>query len=197
MVLYRRLQLIIDNFNERYLSMLPLIYLGAGLAGLYAGVKLSEKRQKDRGEVALFPGESRLAVTPVDGAIVCCGVYGVLDHTGIWLEDCVIELNGDGLVRAVSPQRFLRNRSGDTIYIACDSDNLPISSAKVAENAAAKLFQYSNYHLLNNNCHRFVLSCMGFEQLKTVRFTDLNQLLSSTFMTSIHWHPIQIRNQYV
>lgn len=47
------------------------------------------------------------------GAIVCCGVGGVLEHTGIWTEDnMIIEFDGNGLIKPISPTRFIKERSG-------------------------------------------------------------------------------------
>ena len=69
----------------------PLIWLGAGLAALYAGVKYSDS-QAYRGAVAHMPGESDLGVLLLDGCIVSCGVFGVFDHCGIWIDGNIIEL---------------------------------------------------------------------------------------------------------
>ena len=74
----------------------------------------------------LFKNEQN--VKPIFGAIVYCGIAGVLDHTGIWLDDnTIVELDGNGLIKPISSQRFLAERSGKQIFIACDSLAQPLS----------------------------------------------------------------------
>jgi hypothetical protein len=80
-------------------------------------------------------------VKPEIGAIVCCGVGGILDHTGIWVGDnTIVELDGNGLIKAISVQRFTKKRSGKHNFIACDSTAKPIAS----ELAQQQIFQYRN-----------------------------------------------------
>lgn len=104
---------------------LPLLWLGAAVSAAYAGNEIAKSLSCDEGNIALFPGErSTASVEPVNGAVVCCGIYDVLIHTGVWWEGMVIELAGTGLIRAVSAERFLANRSGDNIYTACKPSSM-------------------------------------------------------------------------
>jgi hypothetical protein len=169
---------------------LPLVWLGAGLTALYAANKLSENAQKSQGEVQHFPGESDVNVQPVDGAIVCCGVYEFFDHTGIWVEDSVIELHGSGLIKSVSHERFLGDRSGEKAFVACDAQYRPLVAPDVTERAISRIYEYSEYHLINNNCHKFVWDCLSSEGKEVTTFADLNGLLSNFFNSAIHWQPI-------
>lgn len=170
--------------------MLPLIYLSAAAATVFAGIKLSQQEQKQQGVVAAFPGESRIPVAPVDGSIVCCEIYGGLDHTGIWVDGHIIELNGNGLIRAISPQRFLQDRSGQQIYLACGVSGQALASIEAAERAIEQVYSYSEYHLLNNNCHRFVAQTLLNRQVQISRFAQLNTLLSDCYEQAVCWQPI-------
>lgn len=169
---------------------LPLVWLGAGAAALYAGTKFTRELQKSRGYINHFPGESKIPVKPTDGAVVCCGIYEVFQHSGIWVDGQIIELRGNGLIRAISPERFLSERSGNVIYVACDESLSPLVREGAAESAASRVFEYSEYDLIENNCHRFTLSCATGANQAATRFSDLNQGLQQLFKTPIHWQPL-------
>lgn len=168
----------------------PLIWVGAGLAALYAGAKIAESHRDSGLVVKHYPGESDNAVTPINGAVVCCGIFGVFDHTGIWLDGSIIELKGNGLIRGISPERFIHNRSGEQIYVACGKDDQPLIDPTTAARAAERLYQYSEYHVIENNCHRFVWNCVSGRNEKLTRFSELNDVLSRYFDTRVSWHSI-------
>lgn len=170
---------------------LPLLWLGAGAAALFAAAKVSELEQKRSGRVARFPGECSIQVEPMDGAIVCCGIYGIFDHSGIWLDGNIIELKGNGLIRGISAERFMQNRSGDTIYVACGESLTPLIGEDVASRASSQLYQYREYDLFKNNCHRFVHQCLTNNNNGVTSFSDLNASLADYFQSSIHWQPIK------
>lgn len=127
---------------------IPLLWIGAGIAACYAG-GVAQKRYKESNlKVGHFPGEGTQIISPINGSIVCCGIYGVFEHTGIWCDGTIIELRGNGLVRAISPERFIEDRTGDQIFIACDNDCAPLIDPITIERASAKLYQYSEYHVI-------------------------------------------------
>ncbi|NMH58658.1 hypothetical protein [Alteromonas ponticola] len=166
---------------------LPLIWLGAGIVAAAAGVEYAREQQKSSGDVGVFPGECKTEVEPVDGAIVCCGIYGVFQHTGIWLEGKIVELAGTGLIRAISPTRFLANRSGEKIFVACDAKLNVLTQSACVERTIATLFQFSHYDLVENNCHRYVVRCLTGSNPAITRFAQLNAALSRHYATSVHW----------
>lgn len=170
----------------------PLLWLGAACVGLYASNKANHAYLKHTKTVRYFPGESSKRIVPVNGSIVTCNIYGVLDHTGIWIDGGIYELSGSGLIRKVSPARFLENRSGEDIFIACDDDFLPLVSPEVSERCKQSLYEFRDYHLLNNNCHRFVLEMLFGEKTGITSFSDLNDALSTSFLTSINWHKANV-----
>ena len=103
-----------------------------------------------------------------------------------------MELNGNGLIRAVSPERFLDDRSGERMFVACDETFSPLFDVEATERAALSVFQYSEYHVLKNNCHRFVRSCLAGNNQRITSFTDLNEFLSEHFSVPIHWQPASV-----
>lgn len=182
----------------------PLIWLGGAALGALA--LADEKSRRDRldldrrlGRVpdideegaglepsVFLKGGSR--VTPEVGSVVCCHVYGVIEHTGIWLGDDVIaELHGSGLIRPVSINRFLVDRTGDSIYVACSSNHKALAVSEAATRATQAIFSYRDYDLLTNNCHRFVWQCLTGESLEIRSFEALNKRLSRLFGYTIYW----------
>lgn len=179
---------------------IPLIWLGAAAAATYVGLKHGHKISQSRGIVDSFPGDSEVPVAPKNGAVVCCEVYSVLDHTGIWVDGSIVELNGNGLVRAISPERFLAERSGEHIFIACDEYDEPLITHNTHERAISHVYQYRDYDLLKNNCHRFVWEMVTGNESYAVdsmtRFTDLNQNLSRLHDSVISWHLLDLPDTF-
>ncbi|MEL4245234.1 lecithin retinol acyltransferase family protein [Shewanella xiamenensis] len=132
-------------------------------------------------------------VTPQPGSIVCCYVFGVIEHTGIWLaEDCIMELHGSGLVRAVSVKRFLAGRTGSQIFIACNHQHQPLIANTIVNRAERAIYQYREYDLFDNNCHRFVWSCLCGEERAIKSFNELNQKLAAYFRQGIYWDEMHL-----
>lgn len=169
---------------------IPLVWIGAGIAATYAGLKLSEQAQKSAGVVGHFPGESSRILEPQNGAVVTCGVYGIFDHSGIWVDGEIIELNGNGLIRVISPERFIEDRSGAKIYVAADKYDQVLGSTDAAQRACDNVYQYRDYDLIKQNCHRFSWECTSGGSEKVTRFSELNEKMSDFFVSPIHWHPI-------
>lgn len=170
---------------------IPLVWLGAATLATLAGIKYSNNLPKQRGYISILPGESSVQVRPVEGCIVCCEVFGVLDHTGIWVDGRIIELHGNGLIRSVSVERFLADRSGEHIYIACDDTQRPLVVPGTTERAVQHIYQYRKYDLLNNNCHRFVWESVADIDQPVNRFTDLNKHLCELHHCSVSWLQLQ------
>lgn len=168
----------------------PLLWLGASAIAMLVSVKYSNDKRLVK-SVSGLPGKSDIKVEPVNGAIVTCGVFGLFEHTGIWVDGNILELKGNGLIRAVSPKRFLQERSGDEIHIACDQNIIPLIQPNAAERAVSRLFSYSEYDLINNNCHKFVWHCISGEDVPLTRFSALNQKMAKQFATTIYWHPVK------
>ncbi|WP_371193000.1 hypothetical protein [Glaciecola sp. SC05] len=172
----------------------PLIWLGAAAVSLYAGNKLNNAHLRQRSIVQKLPGDCKKPRAPINGSIVTCGIYEVLDHTGIWIDGNIYELNGNGLVRCVSPSRFLANRSGDHIYVACNPQGQALAEPKSISRAQSQLFTLYDYHVVRQNCHKFVAEMICGYDCEVTSFSDLNEFLSQQFNTVIDWRLTQINN---
>jgi hypothetical protein len=170
----------------------PLLWLGAAALSLYTVREVNSAHLKRKMMIDAMPGESTHVSLPVNGSIVCCGIYGVLDHTGIWVDGNIYELAGSGLVRCLSPERFMGNRSGSQIYIACNTSNEALFDEEAVVRCKNMLFSLHDYHLLKQNCHRFVVQALANRELDITSFTDLNTFLFAFFNESIRWNLTQI-----
>ncbi|WP_341205732.1 hypothetical protein [uncultured Psychrosphaera sp.] len=132
-------------------------------------------------------------VQPQPGSIVCCEVYNLFEHTGIWIDqDTIIELSNDGLVKAVSASRFLDERSGKNIFVACNARHQPIVLPGCESRALHSIFTYREYDVLENNCHRFTHYCLSGKDIKVSRFTRLNELLIDNVEQNIYWDKVKV-----
>lgn len=189
---------------------LPLLWLGAAAVSALAVKGLAEDRKSQQRRrftrhsaqtlADLTAHESAIATYPTDmfateqqvkprlGAIVCCGIAGVLDHTGIWVGDnTIIEVDGNGLVKPVSVQRFTDTRSGRGIFIACDSLGVPLASEMAAQRAIAQIFQVRDYHLFDNNCHQFIWQCFQNDAKAITTFKALSLNVATLFDRVVYW----------
>lgn len=188
---------------------LPLLWLGAAASAL-AIKAVADDRKLQQGKrhksyraltladlehsqlpIATYPTDmffTEQQVKPTVGAIVCCGIGGVLEHSGIWVGDnTIIEVDGNGLVKALSPQRFTHRRSGKGIFIACDSLGKPLASELAAEKAIEQLFQVIDYHLFDNNCHQFTWQCFQTNAKAITSFKSLSINIAHLFDRVIYW----------
>lgn len=192
---------------------LPLLWIGGAALGALAVADaresrktlqrrrasgLTELKHTDKATV-LHPSTWQSGgrkTTPTPGALMCCYVYGVIEHTGIYLGDGLIaELHGSGLIRAVSAQRFLHGRTGSHIFVAADANHECLAHEMAAERAAEALYQYREYDLLENNCHRFVWGCIGAEDREIHGFSDLNALVAKFYGKAIYWDEARLDYQ--
>ncbi len=136
---------------------------------------------------------SNIHVAPEAGSVVCCEVYGVLDHTGIWIDsDTIVELGNNGLVKAVSVERFLAERSGDNIFVACDHNHKAIVIPNAEQRAINEVFSYRGYDVIHNNCHRFVNYCLTGKERELTRFQSLNDSIFEISGKNIYWDKVKV-----
>lgn len=189
---------------------LPLLWLGVAALSSLTMKELNDDRkskqnarkffnkvqtlsciEEHEATIAIYPSDfldSKQTVHPQVGAIVSCGIGGVLDHTGIWIgDDTIVELSGSGLVKAISSKRFLHGRSGKKIFIACDSIGTPLVNLNAAYSASQQIFQYKKYDIVNNNCHEFIWQCFQQDSQPITTFKTLNNCLAQYFDRVIYW----------
>lgn len=189
---------------------LPLLWLGAAALSALAAKELADDRKAQQHKrkysrqpqtldnlsehepvVAIYPSDlfnTEQVVEPQFGAIVCCGIGGLLDHTGIWIGDnTIVELDGNGLIKAISSERFTKERSGKAIFIACDSSAKPLVDEAAANRAIKQIFQYRDYHILENNCHNFIWQCFSPGDQQITTFRELNAKLARLKNRKVYW----------
>ena len=134
-------------------------------------------------------------VKPLPGSVICCEVFNMLDHSGIWIdENCIVELSNSGLIKAVSTQRFLDERSGENIFVACDQSHKPIIIEGAEQRAISQLFKYREYDVIDNNCHRFVQYCLSGQDLEITTFSTLNKHLATLSQKNIYWDKVKLQS---
>ena len=184
---------------------LPLILLGTIATGLLLKHehKQALQRQDIRRTLALpddlkhigrepsdsHPSNEKVAMVP--GAIICCGVYGAFVHVGIAIDDNnIIELHGNGLVRAISRARFIDGRSGERLFIACDKNATALCDNDAADRAIRQLYSYRNYHVLKHNCYYFISEILTGKAQRVTTFDDFNMLLKNKFNSPVYWDEV-------
>ena len=130
---------------------------------------------------------------PEEGSIVCCEVFGVLDHTGVWIDkDTIIEFSNSGLTKSVSASRFLKERSGNNIYVANNRNGKSIIIDGIVERAIGKIYTYMDYDLQRNNCHNFIASCISNKNKGVTLFSELNKLIAQISNQDIYWDKVKV-----
>ncbi|MDN3652209.1 lecithin retinol acyltransferase family protein [Thalassotalea ponticola] len=167
------------------------------LRSIEDGIDTRQHLNKHDSGIARYPNERFANETLAQmkpGALVCCGLGRVLEHTGIWVDDnTIVELHGSGLIKAVSPMRFLHERSGTDIFVACDRHGQALADEITAQRAAKSVYQMWQYNLIKNNCHRFAWYCISGLKADVTTFHQLNKYLSKRFDRKIYWDKWQQR----
>lgn len=178
---------------------LPFIIAGVAVGALLLhGEKKSHLKNQDSNR-HIHPNDamgrepSEILPSPklaqlVPGSIVCCEVYEAFVHTGIVIDrNTIVELHGNGLVRAISPQRLLSKRSGKHIFIACDQAAEPFVIDSSIENAVSDIYTYQEYDLFKSNCYRHTWRWLSGEDRVIKSFKEFNRLLSGLTKQPIYW----------
>lgn len=196
---------------------LPLLWIGAGLVGAALTAdhlrdkaqKMTDDEERDRlrgiepepyrtGEnnATKLPSDiltSNMHAKPVPGAIVCCSVFSAFDHTGIWIDDdLIVELHGTGLIKGVSVNRFLDDRSGSNVFVACDSLGEPLVVGDTAKRAGDEVMSYWDYDVFDNNCYRFTWQCITGDNRTVKDFAQFNDLLAKLHEKKVYWDKLDV-----
>lgn len=159
--------------------------LGAGARGAAGAAArktmLDVASRKVLGGVAGNLGESFVknvfcdAVRPTRGSILKVDlVGGGASHTGVYLGNNhiaeVTEIDGDAVVRIVSPSEFQNGegqvRTGAFVYVAAareDDEYRALGRESIARRAEAAIGNHGRYNLAFNNCHMFTRYCITGE----------------------------------
>lgn len=129
------------------------------------------------------------------GSILCTGLAGLWEHSGVYLgKGRIAELNSTGLIQAVSPKQFLCYGGGyeGRILIACQSEWHVHESETVARRAEEFLGSNRDYHMIMDNCHQFTSGCItGKTENIDNAFWMLEDTIRSEFCPggSFTWEP--------
>jgi hypothetical protein len=101
-------------------------------------------------------------VKPRPGSLVYRDLYfGYAEHSGIYVgDDQIVELDGQGRIREVSPTAFIGDGTGTCIYVSCYNEHA-VGEDIVAQRALERVGKGREYHLLLNNCHQFSSGCIS------------------------------------
>jgi len=178
---------------------LPFIIAGAALGALFLHDQQKDQLKdqdrhrhlKAKGAMGREPSDilpSAKTAKLVPGTIVCCEVFEAFIHTGIVVDDnSIVELHGNGLIRVISRQRFLDDRSGQQLFIACDVNANPLVIEPSIDRAANDVFTYHEYDLFKANCYRHTWRWLSGEDKAIKSFDDFNRLLSDLAQQPIYW----------
>jgi len=178
---------------------LPLLLVGAAIGSLLAHDNqkdflaaqdkdrfITSKTDTGREPSEILPSPKKTALVP--GSLVCCEVYEAFIHTGVVVDDnTIVELHGSGLIRAVSKERFLQQRSGKNIFIACDRSGAPLIFNSIDQLATQDVFNFYEYNLLTSNCYRHTWRWLTGIDIAIESFGDFNGKLTSKLGEEIYW----------
>ena len=91
----------------------------------------------------------------------------------------------------MSPERFLKGRSGGTIFVASKANGEPIILEDCANNALNRVYSFCEYDLFKNNCHSFVAKCIGTKE-KVTTFNELHKLIETKSNSEISWDKVKV-----
>ena len=127
------------------------------------------------------------SLEPRVGTIVRCPMLdGLAYHTGIIVgEDSIVELLGSGQIALSSFKTFkdVPRPTGNTFEMLCEGQGRLLVFPDAAAYALASVGKRRNYHILFNNCHRFIVECLNRRASKA----DTIYLLS-TVEAAAGWH---------
>lgn len=155
----------------------------------------SSNRRKSRSTDPYVRKIAERPKTLVPGCIVVCNLaVGWADHSGIYIgRNRIIELNGDGHFRKVSPQEFVSDgtlRTGKTIYMAYRNGK-PLTVRGVTARARQFLGKKTNYCTIYNNCHKHTAHWATGRQPELTTFVEFEELLIEHF-GDIHWEEASV-----
>jgi hypothetical protein len=99
-------------------------------------------------------------VVPVVGSILHCALFGA-DHTGIYIGNGeIVELQGNGSIRATDVKGFIEGTNAISIYVACNKQHQPLGGIEIASRAEEMLGTNRQYNIIMDNCHQFTTGCI-------------------------------------
>lgn len=129
----------------------------------------------------------RTTVTPIEGSVLYCDLYGVVKHSGVYVGDdnisnIVVHKFLESTVKLSSPDDFTtKSLFKDKIYVSCDSHRTAVGDFAVSDTALARVGEQSFYGLVIKNCHQFSSKCVQ----SASHNPNLVQTLSNNLLASL------------
>jgi len=115
---------------------------------------------------------ARDGVHPIRGSILYCDLFGIAEHSGVYIgNNQIVHLEKSGYVRTSHPFDFVDGTSSVIIRVSAKGAS-PVGSEDVARRAESMVGTKRRYNVLTNNCHRFASGCL------TGSFNNSRTLLS-------------------
>lgn len=130
------------------------------------------------------------SVIPKVGSIVYCNIIpGYINHSGVYIGDGkIIHRTSSGLIKETSPVEFMNAgvKLALCIWVSC-KDEQPVGSELVAKRAKDKLYSYSEYNLICNNCYQFCSGCLSGNFENNSSFFSLLESDCEEYLGSNNW----------
>lgn len=131
-------------------------------------------------------------VSPLPGSILLCDLVGGEYHSGVYVGNLkIIHLEGNGQIRQVSPEQFLKRLGGltgaKTIFVSCDEDSSPVADFRVVKEALGKVGDSRDYNLFFDNCHQFTSGCITGDFENADNFTWMLKMTAQKYLGAEKW----------
>ncbi len=120
--------------------------------------------------------------------VYCNFSFGIAEHTGIYVGDGIVHLDGEGDVIHSAPREFLARLDGRNlavnIYYAAWGEGRPLGDDGIAGRALAQVGTHPGYSLLSANCHGFSIGCItGRGSRSSLTLHSVERAISRAFGT--------------
>lgn len=165
--------------------MIPLMAMGAATIGKFAtaaiGGLFGFNAIKN-----FINAHHRKCVTPIEGSVLYCDLYGVVKHSGIYvgerdISNIVVESFCQSKVKLSTPEDFVsKSFFKDKLYVSCGSSSEPVGDFAVSSMAKERVGERAFYGLVFNNCHEFSTECVNAAGTNPDLFARIGNTLLAT-----------------
>lgn len=150
--------------------------------------QIKKLREIQRSIESVFCGK----VSPIPGSIVLCDLLAGEYHSGVYVGNKkIVHLEGNGSIRAVSPEVFLARLAGltaaKTILVSCSRDGDPLGDVDVAQRALDKIGESRDYNLAFDNCHQFSSGCLTGNFENSDNWTGMLKMTARKHLGAEKW----------
>ena len=129
---------------------------------------------------------------PPGTPVFCDLIFGAAEHTGIWVGDSIVHLDGAGVIIRTAPDEFLARLDGMNpavdIFYPATGPSQPLACPKAARRALRQVDSPHHYHLLFDNCHGFTIECLTDAKLPGTVSLRTVEMAISYVCKAQRWH---------